>query len=405
MASITARITKQVKSHLPQILPKQVSSFALLSTYEAAASLIEFKLKNILIDKIDENKDKDEDPFAGSDREFKKRKTSTDAEPKTCPKTKDSKSGSTKGTKSQSKSFGKSVQSEELEFEVADFDMPQVLKVNLVTRVEVMRKHVYGYLREIEVQRVDNDLYTFKEGDFLRLLINDIEGMLILIVQNRLTNLSGGDLGVESYQKKIKITKPETTRPGLRLKDPYTPYQDPQGFIYVDTLRRNRLTRSNELYKFSDGTLTRPRTSLDDITKTIQMEYLPQRRWSLLEKKRANIMIKEINKQLKEKRMMRIFKNQNRRDLPMDILLVSVEVHRYDIKRSKSEDKGRVSTEMELVLEQTQQGTSYEVLVSAEGVEELKREVKIKGEKKEALLILRQKLGQYICCQNHKDDC
>ncbi|GKD61228.1 hypothetical protein Tco_1298737 [Tanacetum coccineum] len=46
---------------------------------------------------------------------------------------------------------------------------------------------------------------------------------------------------------------------------------------------------------------------------------------------------------------------------------------------------------MELVLEQTQQGTSYEVSVSAEGVKELKRKVKIKGEKKEALLTLRQK--------------
>ncbi|GJT08214.1 hypothetical protein Tco_0842676 [Tanacetum coccineum] len=44
---------------------------------------------------------------------------------------------------------------------------------------------------------------------------------------------------------------------------------------------------------------------------------------------------------------------------------------------------------MELVLEQTQQGTSYEVSVSAKGVEELKRKVKINGEKKEALLTLR----------------
>ncbi|GJU54696.1 hypothetical protein Tco_1228410 [Tanacetum coccineum] len=49
-------------------------------------------------------------------------------------------------------------------------------------------------------------------------------------------------------------------------------------------------------------------------------------------------------------------------------------------------------TEMELIMEQNQQGTSYEVLVSAEGVEELKRKVKIKGEKKEALLTLKQKL-------------
>ncbi|GKE79173.1 hypothetical protein Tco_1545293, partial [Tanacetum coccineum] len=46
---------------------------------------------------------------------------------------------------------------------------------------------------------------------------------------------------------------------------------------------------------------------------------------------------------------------------------------------------------MEIVLEQSQQGTSYEVSVSDEGVEELKRKVKIKGEKKEALLTLRQK--------------
>ncbi|GJZ51082.1 hypothetical protein Tco_0605597 [Tanacetum coccineum] len=157
-----------------------------------------------------------------------------------------------------------------------------------VTRVEVMRKHGYGYLREIQVRRVDNDLYTFKEGDFPRLRINDIEDMWLLIVQNKLTNLSGDDVsdfaiasmviqkrvedlqfGVKSYQKKINVTKPETTRPHIRKKDPYTPYQDPQGFIYVDTQRRNRLMRSDELYKFNDGTLTRLRTSLDDMTNKI----------------------------------------------------------------------------------------------------------------------------------------
>ncbi|GJT71822.1 hypothetical protein Tco_1031108 [Tanacetum coccineum] len=61
-------------------------------------------------------------------------------------------------------------------------------------------------------------------------------------------------------------------------------------------------------------------------------------------------------------------------------------------KGNKSENKGKVPTKIELVLEQTQQATSYEVSVSTEGVEDLKRKVKIKGEKKEALLTLRQKL-------------
>ncbi|GJS26414.1 hypothetical protein Tco_0487034 [Tanacetum coccineum] len=48
---------------------------------------------------------------------------------------------------------------------------------------------------------------------------------------------------------------------------------------------------------------------IDDIHKenrSIQMEYLPQRRWSSLENKRAHIMIKAIDKQLKQRRMMRI---------------------------------------------------------------------------------------------------
>ncbi|GJU56891.1 hypothetical protein Tco_1234657 [Tanacetum coccineum] len=121
-----------------------------------------------------------------------------------------------------------------------------------VTQVEVMRKHGYGYLKEIVVRRANNDLYRFKEGDFPRLRINDIEYMLLFVVQNRLTNLMGDDvsdfaialrmftrslviqkrvedlqLGDESYQKKINVTKPQTTISGIRKKHPYTPYQNP----------------------------------------------------------------------------------------------------------------------------------------------------------------------------------
>ncbi|GKB59857.1 hypothetical protein Tco_0916043 [Tanacetum coccineum] len=137
-----------------------------------------------------------------------------------------------------------------------------------LTHVSVMRKHGYGYLEEIIVRRADNDLYIFKEGDFLRLRINDIKDMLLLVVQNRLNNLSGDDvadfaialrmytrslviqkrvedlqLGVESYQKKINFTKPDTTISDLRKRHPYTPYKDPQGFIYVDDFGRKRLMR------------------------------------------------------------------------------------------------------------------------------------------------------------------
>ncbi|GJU07391.1 retrovirus-related pol polyprotein from transposon TNT 1-94 [Tanacetum coccineum] len=112
------------------------------------------------------------------------------------------------------------------------------------------------------------------------LLGNDVSNFAIslrmftrsMVIQKRVEDLQ---LGVKSYQKKINVTKSKNIRPSLRKKDSYTPYQDPQEFIYVDNQGRNMLMRSDELYKFSDGTLIRLRTSLDDITKNIRMEYLP----------------------------------------------------------------------------------------------------------------------------------
>ena len=58
---------------------------------------------------------------------------------------------------------------------------------------------------------------------------------------------------------------------------------------------------------------------------------------------------------------------QNRKDLPRDNPLDRVEFLRYDGDKLR---KGRVRTKTELGLEQTQQGSSVEVLVSTEGVEE-----------------------------------
>ncbi|GJU13132.1 hypothetical protein Tco_1135528 [Tanacetum coccineum] len=136
--SLTIRITKQmVKESLEDTVLAKVSSQP-QSSYEAAATLTEFELKKIIIDKMEKmyslkrsQKDKAEDPSAGSDRGLKKSKTGKDGTPATGPKAKESQSGSSKGEKSQSKSFGKSVQLEEPEFEVADSDMPQDQEENL----------------------------------------------------------------------------------------------------------------------------------------------------------------------------------------------------------------------------------------------------------------------------------
>ncbi|GKF65230.1 hypothetical protein Tco_0191747 [Tanacetum coccineum] len=62
---------------------------------------------------------------------------------------------------------------------------------------------------------------------------------------------------------------------------------------------------ANELHKFSDDTLDDVQTALNDIAKGIRMEYLPKRKWSGLDKRRARVMVQDIDKQLYERRLMR----------------------------------------------------------------------------------------------------
>ncbi|GJR42583.1 hypothetical protein Tco_1310686 [Tanacetum coccineum] len=138
----------------------------------------------------------------------------------------------------------------------------------------------YGHLEEIVVKRSDQQLYKFKEGDFVDLHLNDIEDMLLLVVQHKLFYLDGSDivdfivalrmfirsliikrrvedlqLGVESYQKKLNITKPQKTFLEIEFKEPYTPSYDLPGIVYEDLNKQKRVLRADELHKFSEGTL------------------------------------------------------------------------------------------------------------------------------------------------------
>ncbi|GKA68414.1 hypothetical protein Tco_0768331 [Tanacetum coccineum] len=58
-----------------------------------------------------------------------------------------------------------------------------------------------------------------------------------------------------------------------------------------DQFKRKRLMHTDELHKFSDGTLNDVQIALHDITARIRMEYLPMRKWSNLDKKRARVMV------------------------------------------------------------------------------------------------------------------
>ncbi|GKF51644.1 hypothetical protein Tco_0148111 [Tanacetum coccineum] len=92
-------------------------------------------------------------------------------------------------------------------------------RIIVVTKLQIVEWHGYKHLDWITIHRDDDKLYTFKEGDFKRLHLQDIEDMLI-------------------YQNKDK---------------------------------KNKLMRIDELHKFSDGTLDDIQTALNDRLKGIRM--------------------------------------------------------------------------------------------------------------------------------------
>ncbi|GJT73253.1 hypothetical protein Tco_1032539 [Tanacetum coccineum] len=139
-----------------------------------------------------------------------------------------------------------------------------------------IERHNYKHLDWITVRIDDDKLYKFKEGDFNKLRIQDIEDMLLLLVQGKLTNLT--------VEERLAFN---VSLSDLKRKEAYTAYSNPKGFIYQNKDKKNILMRIDELHKFSDGTLNDVRTALDDRLKGIRMKYLPQTIWRKSDRDKA----------------------------------------------------------------------------------------------------------------------
>nr|GEV32844.1 hypothetical protein [Tanacetum cinerariifolium] len=96
------------------------------------------------------------------------------------------------------------------------------------------------------------DSSTCNPEESRRRIVHFVAALRHIVIQKRVEDLQ---FGVESYQKKLNISKPTTREEELSRRAPYTTLLDPQGVIYENKLNRKRLIRSDELYKFSDGTL------------------------------------------------------------------------------------------------------------------------------------------------------
>nr|GEU76309.1 hypothetical protein [Tanacetum cinerariifolium] len=136
-------------------------------------------------------------------------------------------------------------------YRVSKHDIYSKKRIIGITHVQVMKRYDYrDFLYDLNVA-----LWMFTRRVVIQKQVEDLQ------------------LGVERYQKKLNITKPDNHISNISNETPYTPYNNPQGFFYQDKYNRNR--------------------------------HLPKKRWSEREKSRSRVMIKAIDKQVYGRRFLR----------------------------------------------------------------------------------------------------
>nr|GEV81974.1 hypothetical protein [Tanacetum cinerariifolium] len=174
-------------------------------------------------------------------------------------------------------------------------------RIIAVTKLHIVEWHNYKHLDWITVRREDDKLYKFKEGDLKRLRIQDIEDMLLLLFQGKLTDLTRlriqdiEDMLLVLFQGKLTdLTVEERFAFNVSL------------MMFTRSIVIQRRVKDLQLgvesyqkkaqphkagYVQIDGTLNDVRTALDDRLKGIRMKYLPQTIWRRSDKERAAAMI------------------------------------------------------------------------------------------------------------------
>ncbi|GKA42638.1 hypothetical protein Tco_0735298 [Tanacetum coccineum] len=85
--------------------------------------------------------------------------------------------------------------------------------------------------------------------------------------------------------------------------------------------------RADELYKFSNGTLKKVRDELHHRIRDFRLEYnteTPRRKWTAIDKKRSELMVELIDKQMRERMIIRNLERLvGARELEMDYKLMT----------------------------------------------------------------------------------
>ncbi|GJT50901.1 hypothetical protein Tco_0977058 [Tanacetum coccineum] len=213
-------------------------------------------------------------------------------------------------------------------------DVRTHMRILSVVRIKSYSRYGYDYLSKIVLRRADFQEHTIAEKDFKNLYPSDFEDLNLLLLQGHLDHLPSSDkrmlytavklwtrnlvirqrvkdfqLGIESYQTQLNLTKPGCDATSYEFKHDYTIIESPRAVVFPVDNNDRKIIRFNKIYKFSDGTLTPILEALDYRVKEFKVKRLNPgmntRFWTEKDVTRSKEFIAAIERRLKTRRIYR----------------------------------------------------------------------------------------------------
>ncbi|GKA37316.1 integrase, catalytic region, zinc finger, CCHC-type containing protein, partial [Tanacetum coccineum] len=208
------------------------------------------------------------------------------------------------------------------------------MRILSVVRIKVFSLYGYDYMKKIVLRRVDLHEYIIAERDFKYLYPSDFEDLYLLNLQGHLNHLPPTDkkilttavnlwtrnlvirqrvedfqLGIESYQTQLNLTKPRWDATGFEFKHDFTVIDSSRAVTFRDRYGVQMIMRFNEIHKFSDDTLQQIDEALDYRVKEFKVNRmnpgLNTRFWTRKDVDRSKEFMFAIQKRLKTRRIFR----------------------------------------------------------------------------------------------------
>ncbi|GJT99007.1 hypothetical protein Tco_1094525 [Tanacetum coccineum] len=126
------------------------------------------------------------------------------------------------------------------------------------------------------------------------------------VIKNRVEDIQ---LGVESYQRTLNLTKPTIFFKGIDQRIPFTMTTTHKGVVYLNQYNIKSLMKLSEVKKFSDGTLVKIQENLIDILSKNKLgsgnKRLKGREWTDYDVKSLKEMLKKIDEILWHREQLR----------------------------------------------------------------------------------------------------